>query len=139
MIRGSAFDCNPVRGIHAAPCREDRNALSDAFHLRDAAPEDAVAAIYNESIAAGDSTMDTVPRSVDVVRRQTEGLSEREPILLLEVDGLGVGWGIIKRYGDRAGYRYCCEVVGTQREIGYVHGRCQDVAILQRVLGDVQR
>jgi len=86
-------------------------ATPDMPHTRDATPDDAavVAAIYNESIAAGDSTMDTVPQTAEVVRRQIEGFAAREAILLLEDADQIVGWGIVKRYSDRPGYRFCCE------------------------------
>lgn len=159
--------------------------------VRDATPADAaaVAAIYNESIEAGDSTMDVSPRSADDVRRQIAGFTAREGILVLEDAGDVVGWGIVKRYSDRPGYRFCCETsvyirrglvrrgygtriqralldrcrqwdyhhvvakiwatneaslilheklgfetVGTQREIGYMHDRWQDVVIMQCIL-----
>ncbi|MCH7472432.1 GNAT family N-acetyltransferase [bacterium] len=104
-----------------------------------------------------------------------------------------LGWGVIKRYSDRQGYRFCCEtgvylwrrhvrkgygsmikrallercreyryhhlvakvvagntagieynrrfgykIVGTQREIGFVKGRWEDVVLMQLVLEDVQ-
>jgi phosphinothricin acetyltransferase len=79
--------------------------------LRDARPEEAgvIAEIYNESIAAGDSTMDDEPKHEDEVRRQMAGFSDREGYLVLEAEGRIAGWGIIKRYSDRPGYRFCCE------------------------------
>lgn len=79
--------------------------------IRDARHGDAaaIAAIFNESIAAGDSTMEE--------RLQTEGdilgwmahFSHREQLVVLEEDGGITGWGIIKRYSERNGYRFTCE------------------------------
>lgn len=86
----------------------DRN-----LRFRDAEPGDgaAVAEIYNESIDAGDSTMDDGKKSSSEMADLITGFGPRETILLLEnVDELEVlGWGIIKRYSDRSGYRFCCE------------------------------
>lgn len=162
--------------------------------FRDATPDDAavIAEIYNESIAAGGASMDENPKSAGDIRRQLAGFGRRETILLLEAGGEVLGWGIIKKYSDRSGYRFCCEtavylrhrhagrghgtriklaliercrrygyhhlvakilagnvasieynrklgyeLVGTQRQIGFVDGRWQDVVILQLVLEDV--
>ena len=178
--------------------------------FRDATADDAavIAEIYNASIVAGGVTMDQELKSPGDVRRQLASFSPREAILLLErghvdpkgrrqVDPKGrqqniLGWGIIKKYSDRTGYRFACEtavylrrdqtgrglgtriklaliercrrygyrhlvakiladnvasveynkklgyeVVGTQRQIGYVNGRWLDVVILQLILDDV--
>lgn len=83
----------------------------DDLVFRDATPADAaaIAEIYNASIAAGGATMDQEPKSAEDIREQMAAFSPRETILLLE-DGRNVlGWGIIKRYSDRRGYRFCCE------------------------------
>lgn len=162
--------------------------------IRDATPADAavIADIYNETIRAGYGTMDTVEKTAADLRAQMAGFTEREAYLLLERDGEALGWGVIKRYSDRPGYRFCCEtsvylrhaevrkgygsvikraviercraygyhhlvakiwagntasieynktfgyeLVGIQREIGYLGGQWQDVAIMQLVLDDV--
>ncbi len=151
----------------------------------------AVAAIYNESIAAGDSTMELSEKSGDDLIDRMRGLGPSEKLLVLEDDGMIQGWGILKRYSDREGYRFACEtsvflrrelvgrrtgygsslqsellriatelgyhhvvvkiwagntisirmhqkfgfeIVGTQREIGFVNGTWQDVTIMQLVL-----
>lgn len=76
------------------------------FRRTDAA---AIAQIYNESIAAGDATMDEVPRSEADVLAWMDAFTDRETILVLEDDAAVRGWGIVKRYSDRPGYRYACE------------------------------
>ncbi|MFQ5569148.1 MAG: GNAT family N-acetyltransferase [Rhodothermales bacterium] len=165
--------------------------MEHQLRFRDATPEDAgtIAAIYNESVVAGDSTMDDECKTAEDIERTMAGFNDRETYLLLEQEDGVVGWGIIKRYSDRAGYRYCCEtsvyvrrnrmrrgygsrlqealidrcrtygyhhivakilatnegsirmhetfgfeIVGTQREIGYMHDQWQDVVIMQCVL-----
>lgn len=80
--------------------------------LRRAVPGDAaaIAQIYNESIEAGNATMDDRPKSEEEIRAQIEGHGEREGYWLLEEAGGEVlGWGVIKRYSDRLGYRFACE------------------------------
>ena len=85
--------------------------MTDAPHIRDATPADAavIAAIYNESIAANDSTMDDIPRTAADIRQQMAHFNDREVFLVLEQADEVLGWGIIKRYSDRPGYRFCCE------------------------------
>lgn len=78
--------------------------------LRDAVPDDAdaVAAIYNESVAARDSTMQLAPVSPGRVRTRIKTLGAREALLVVEDTAL-VGWGTVKRYSDRGGYRRTAE------------------------------
>lgn len=79
--------------------------------FREATVKDArvVAEIYNESIGAGDATMDEVAKTEGDIRRQIEGFDEKELFLLLERGRHVLGWGMIKRYSDRPGYRFACE------------------------------
>ena len=152
----------------------------------------AIADIYNESIARGGITMDTKLYSAEDMRSQVKKFSDRETILVGELDGSVIGWGIIKRYSDRPGYRVCCEtsiylsfaqtgkgygkilqsnllqkvvefryhhvvakifasnqksidfhkqfgfeIVGLQKEIGFMKGRWYDMVIMQLILADV--
>jgi len=85
--------------------------MPDHPHIRDATPADAaaIAAIYNESIAANDSTMDDVLKTAADIQQQMAGFHDREVFIVLEEEGEVLGWGIIKRYSDRPGYRFCCE------------------------------
>ncbi|MEW6234404.1 MAG: N-acetyltransferase family protein [Candidatus Omnitrophota bacterium] len=79
--------------------------------IRDAVPADAeaIAQIYNESIAAGDCALvERLQTSADILGWMAS-FNERETILVLEEDGCVLGWGIIKRYSEREGYRYTCE------------------------------
>ena len=75
-------------------------------HLVDA---EAIAEIYTESILARDSTMDTEPFSAKDIHALIRSLSPRESILVVESDEQVFGWGIVKKYSDRPGYRVACE------------------------------
>ncbi len=111
-------------------------AVEEAVALRDATLADAaaVAEIYNQSIAAGNATMDEVPKTVREIRRQIEGFGKREVILLLESGDRVLGWGVIKRYSDRPGYRFACETaVYLRRElIGKGYGSRIKKALIDR-------
>ncbi len=103
--------------------------------LRDATPDDAavIVEIYNASIAAGGATMDQDLKSAAGVRQQMAAFSPRETILLLEDDQV-LGWGIIKKYSDRSGYRFCCETaVYLRRELtGRSLGTRIKLALIER-------
>jgi len=79
--------------------------------IRDAVNSDvdAIAEIYNESIAVGDATMDDEPKTSEYYLQQMAGFHKREALIVLEISEEVKGWGIIKRYSDRVGYRFCCE------------------------------
>jgi phosphinothricin acetyltransferase len=107
--------------------------------IRDAVPGDAadaaaIAEIHNESVAAGDATMDEEIWTVDDVSRQQESFDAREGFLVLE-DERGIhGWGIVKRYSDRAGYRFAGETaVFLRREmVRRGHGTRMKLALIER-------
>ena len=79
--------------------------------IRDATADDApiIAAIYNESIAARDSTMQLDRVDANTVMGWFETLGQREAILVMVDDGDVVGYGVVKRYSDRGGYCYAAE------------------------------
>jgi phosphinothricin acetyltransferase len=104
-------------------------------HLRPATPADAeaIAAIYNQTVAAGDASMDESPRSAEDFRRRLEHLAPREGFWVLEVAGDVRGWSSLKLYSDRAGYRFTAEsTVYLRREHrGRGYGRLLGEALLQ--------
>ena len=167
---------------------------NQGLNVREGGSEDcaAVAEIYNFAIEEGRSSFDTVLKTAADIQSWLDGFNGREVILVLERDRHIVGWGIIKRYSDRAAYRVCCEtavylrpeerrkgygtflkkamiarcrhlgyhhlvakiaavnvqsiefnkklgyeVVGRQREIGFMNGHWHDVVIMQLILDDV--
>lgn len=79
--------------------------------IRDATLHDAFAIgdILNESIAARDSLMIEEPVTEADIRAQMEAFTAREGYLVLEEAGEVVGWGIIKHYSNRSGYRFTAE------------------------------
>jgi len=104
--------------------------------IRPAKTEDAavIAAIYNQSILAGDCTMDQAPRSPADISAWISHFNKRETILLLELDQQVLGWGIIKQYSDRPGYRFCCEtsVYVRRAKVGKGYGSYLQEALLKK-------
>lgn len=70
---------------------------------------DRIASIYNEAICHGGITMDKSPYTHQHIDNLLKKMNYRESLLIAEVFGRIVGWGIVKQYSDRAGYRVCCE------------------------------
>lgn len=86
---------------------------TEAFEplIRDCRVSDAaaIAEIYNDSVLGGGATMDTTPKTELDMRGVIEGFGPRETILVYEWQDQVIGWGIIKKYSDRMGYRSACE------------------------------
>lgn len=131
--------------------------------------------------------------SAESFQEMLSGFHQRECMLVVEDENSIYGWGLVKRYSDRIGYRVACEtsiyldrdatgrgygsklqaalvkrageleyhhivakiwasnegslrfherfgyeMVGVQREVGYMGGRWRDVAIMQCILKDVR-
>ncbi len=90
--------------------------VPEVLSIRDATNRDAsvIAHIYNESIAAKDSTLDEESKTAEEIQGWIAGFNGREALLVLEDSRLMnaprvIGWGLIKRYTERTGYRFCCE------------------------------
>ena len=78
-----------------------------------------VADIYNEYILLGNATMEEALYDYDRVKKWVFNFNEREKMLVLKNDQQKViGWGVIKNYSDREGYKTTCEtsVYLTQNE-----------------------
>lgn len=69
----------------------------------------AVAEIYNVYIAQGTSTMDETPKTAADIAGWVAKFHDRERLFVLKRQDKVLGWGIIKRYSDREGYRFACE------------------------------
>ncbi|MFQ5674438.1 MAG: GNAT family N-acetyltransferase [bacterium] len=114
----------------------DSKKKSPQVIVRDCTLADAgvIAEIYNESILAGDCTMDDQPKSEAEIRQSIQGFSKRETILILEDEDGVQGWGIIKKYSDRSGYRFCCEtaVYLRRNRTGRGYGTKLKQALIQR-------
>lgn len=68
-----------------------------------------IASINNEHIAKGLSSMETEPKTTDHFENLMNNFNDRELIQCLVLDNEVIGWGIIKRYSEREGYRTACE------------------------------
>ncbi len=95
----------------------------------------AVAAIYNQSIAAGNSTMDENFYTAKDMEARLKKFDERETILVAQKEQQVIGWGTIKKYSDRPGYRFCCEtsIYFSLTETGQGYGRILQTALLEKV------
>jgi len=68
-----------------------------------------IATIYNEFIKLNSATMDETIKSADDIAGWVDNFHDREKLYVLKESQKIIGWGIIKRYSDREGYRYACE------------------------------
>lgn len=69
----------------------------------------AIASIYNQAIETGGSTFHEQPVSDDYFQGWGGKECDRNALLVLEGNGQILGWGSVKQYSDRSGYRFCCE------------------------------
>ena len=95
----------------------------------------AIANIYNEAIADGGSTMDMFAYSGEDIRAIVAKFGDRETILIAEENHRVLGYGMIKRYSDRPGYRVCCETSTyfSLSETGKGYGRILQAELLKQV------
>jgi len=68
-----------------------------------------IADIYNTYVQDGQQTMEEELHTADDIAAWVKKFHDREGLFVLKIKGLAIGWGIIKRYSDRAGYRFACE------------------------------
>ena len=107
--------------------------------VRPFTPQDVpeIASIYNQHIADGNSTFDGYPYSVEKMQAIVDKFNARETILVaeLEKEKKVIGWGSIKRYSDRLGYKYCCEtsIYFYLEEVGQGYGRILLSKLLEQV------
>jgi L-amino acid N-acyltransferase YncA len=69
----------------------------------------AIADIYNEYIRQGGQTMEEKIHNAEDIASWINAFNEREQLLVLKRDDYVLGWGIIKKYSMRKGYRFACE------------------------------
>jgi len=68
-----------------------------------------IASIYNEYIRLGNATMEDRVHEADDIQKWVEKFNDREKLFVMKTEQEVIGWGIIKRYSDRGGYRFACE------------------------------
>lgn len=167
--------------------------LKDSLQFDACTPGDygVVAEIYNAHIRGGQATMDQQLKAAKDIEGWVQGFHQREALYVLKRAGEAIGWGIIKRYSEREGYRKACEtaiylkpeetrkgygtlmkkellkrcqafgyhhlvakifavneasiaynlrlgyeIVGVQKEIGWVNGQWMDIVIMQYLFPD---
>ncbi len=67
-----------------------------------------IADIYNHYVKGGTTTMDSLKSTSDI-EEWLKKFHHREGIYVFEDDDEIKGWGVIKKYSDRYGYRFACE------------------------------
>ncbi len=82
-----------------------------SINIRKATLDDCeiIASINNEHVLIGGSSMVTSISPVEYFEEMMANFNDRELIECLEVGGEVVGFGLIKRYSDRDGYKTTCE------------------------------
>lgn len=70
----------------------------------------AIADIYNHYIPQNGHTMDTNLQTKEDIQSWLDHFNGREELHVLKVEGVVIGWGIIKRYTNRGGYQVACEI-----------------------------
>ena len=86
---------------------------------------ESVAGIYNEYILLGNATMEEALYDYDRLKKWLLGFNDREKMVVLKnTEQKVIGWGVIKKYSDREGYKTTCEtsVYLTQQECGKGYG-----------------
>lgn len=105
--------------------------------IRPAGAEDyaAIASIYNEAIAVGGITMDGQFKTAEDIRAIAEKMGESEIYLVGETAQGIAGWGIVKAYSERLGYKVACEtsIYLTHSEVGKGYGTLLQTALMKQV------
>lgn len=82
-----------------------------------------IANIYNAYIQNGGATMDEVLKTEKDIAKWVDNFNDRERLFVLQKQEKVIGWGIIKKYSDRTGYRTTCEtavyLMASERGNGY--------------------
>ncbi len=83
-----------------------------------------IADIYNEYILLGNATMQDSLYDGEKIKSWVDHFNDRERLYVLKKENTVIGWGIIKKYSDREGYRFACEtaIYLTQSELRKGYG-----------------
>lgn len=91
----------------------------------------AITRIYNHAIEHTTATFDTEPKTEEDWRETLAQHGDTYPLIVAEIDGEVVGWGLIKPLGERAGYRFSVE------NALYVDCDCQGRGVGTAILRDL--
>jgi L-amino acid N-acyltransferase YncA len=75
-----------------------------------ASDAEAIAVIYNQSVASSVATFDTEPRSREAQLKWMTDHDARHPVLVATMDGPVVGWASLSRWSDRSAYDDTAEI-----------------------------
>ncbi len=75
-----------------------------------------IADIYNIYIRKGNATMEERIHAAEDVAQWVAAFNDRERLYVLKKDGENLGYGILKKYSPREGYRFACETAIYLRE-----------------------
>lgn len=82
-----------------------------------------IADIYNEYILLGNATMQDSLYNAERIQSWVDDFNDRERLYVLKKGESVIGWGIIKKYSEREGYRFACEtaiyLTGSECRKGY--------------------
>lgn len=81
------------------------------FDIREATEGDVgdITRIYNHAIDNTTATFDVEPKTIGDRMKWFNSRTHAYPVIVATVDGRVVGWGEIRRYGQRKAYRYTVE------------------------------
>lgn len=81
------------------------------YSIRPASADDAdaIAAIHNEGIADR-ATLETEPRTSDEHRRWLSSRDARHPVVVVETDGVVIGWASLNVFNPRDVYRHVADI-----------------------------
>lgn len=68
-----------------------------------------IMSIYNFYVKEGKSTLDK-EKTLSDIKHWIEKLVDREAMFVSEFNGEMSGWGVVKKYSDRHGYRFAAEI-----------------------------
>ncbi len=110
------------------------NAQDTQYHLCEPKHYKAVADIYNEYIQLGNATMEESLQTAEHIKGWIEKFNERERLYVILKKEAVIGWGIIKRYSDRNGYRFTCEtsIYLTSSELKKGYGTAMKKFLLEK-------
>lgn len=70
---------------------------------------DKIAEIYNQHIIKSASSMDSIKSNEDILN-WINNYSDREGLFVFKESNTIIGWGVLKKYSDRYGYRFAGEI-----------------------------
>ena len=85
---------------------------NDNIYIRKAQPKDIpiITEIYNEAIKSTTATFDTTPKTIEEQHLWFEDHGPKNPVMVVEQDGIIIAWGSLSKWSDRCAYTDTAEV-----------------------------